>query len=388
MTPFRFNFVDIFRAPRLALSAKKTWVQLRALALALVLYNVGAYLALWLAGADPYAVWSSYYLFPTTFLVRPGVLNAAGYIIWALGAVAAFVATFLGMTAVAKVTAEQLRGNDFFSRREAGQFVRRNWRPIVFTPVAVLVCLAFLAGGGLLTGLIGKIPWFGDIFASLLLVPLFLGALLFILLALVFLLSFWLTPAVVGTTGDDTFETSFELYALATGQPWRLIVYELQTLALTVTSCAVFAAFALAATKVAFWALYLPMGEKAAVTFTAAARVLPPCARGACPLGGGENIAALTSSWGSAAVTLPLAWPQAIAATLVSLGLLVIYGIACAYGLNVHTVGQTLIYIILRKKKDDENLLEMFDDELEQAMLASAQEEEKAKADAAPPPPA
>ncbi len=131
------------------------------------------------------------------------------------------------------------------------------------------------------------------------------------------------------------------------------------------------------------------MGEKAAVTFTAAARGLPPCLRGECPLGGIGKIATLAGGWGSAApASLPLAWPQAIAATVVSLGLLIIYGIAFAYGLNVHTVGQTLIYIILRKKKDDENLLEMFDDELEQAMLASAQEEEKAKGDAAQAPPA
>jgi hypothetical protein len=73
---------------------------------------------------------------------------------------------------------------------------------------------------------------------------------------------------------------------------------------------------------------------------------------------------------------LPLPWPQAIAATLMSLGLLVILGVVCSYILNVNTVGQTIIYTILRKKKDDENLLEMYDDELEQAVLTLEKEKE------------
>jgi hypothetical protein len=72
----------------------------------------------------------------------------------------------------------------------------------------------------------------------------------------------------------------------------------------------------------------------------------------------------------SSGAVLPLPWPQAIAATLLSLGFLIIYGIVVSYILNVNTVSQTIIYTVLRKKKDDENLLEMYDDELEQAMLA------------------
>lgn len=378
MIPFRFNFIDIFRAPRLALSAKKIWVQLRALVLATIIYNAGAYLALWLSGEDVYAAWSTYYLFPTAALARPGVLGPVGYVCWASGTAGFLVAVLLGMTAVAKVTAEQLRGNDFYSRREAEQFVRRHWRAVVFTPIAVAICLAFLTGGGLLVGLIGKIPWFGDIFAALTFFPLFLIGLLFIVLLFVFALSFYLTPAVVGTTADDTFETSFELYAVTTAQPWRLVVYEILALALTVIGTAVFAAFAVAAAKLAFLALYLPMGDKAAVAFAAAARVLPPCLKGACGVGAHINIAALACSTGAPPTfTLPLAWPQALAATFISAGLLLAYGVVCAYGLNVHTASQTIIYIILRKKKDDENLLELYDDELEQALVTAPEEKNK-----------
>ena len=375
----RFSFIDVFRAPRLALSAKKIWTQLRALALGLILYNVFVYAAFAVSGADAYGIWSSYYLFPPLCLagsVYP--LNAAGVVLWAAGALAFFVVAFLGMTAVAKITVEQLRGNDFYSRREAGSYVRRHWRAVIFTPVAILVSLAALFGGGLLVGLVGKIPWFGDVVASLSLVPLFLGGLLFVFLVVVFFLSFWFTPPIVATTGDDTFETSFELFSTLSGQPWRLVLYEFLLRALILAGAGLFAFFSAAALKVAYLALYVPMGPKFAVAFAAAWRVMPCWLRGAYP----GNFAPLVwlsgvdvrSLFVSPAVALPLPWPQAIAAMFISLGLLVIFGVVVAYAVNVHTVGNTIIYVVLRKKKDDENLLEMYDDELEQAMLTLEKE--------------
>ncbi|HUU56330.1 MAG TPA: hypothetical protein VMW93_03205 [bacterium] len=381
MVELRFSFIDVFRAPRLALSAKKIWTQLRALALGLILYNVFVYAAFAVSGADAYGIWSSYYLFPPLCLagsVYP--LNAAGVVLWAAGALAFFVVAFLGMTAVAKITVEQLRGNDFYSRREAGSYVRRHWRAVIFTPVAILVSLAALFGGGLLVGLVGKIPWFGDVVASLSLVPLFLGGLLFVFLVVVFFLSFWFTPPIVATTGDDTFETSFELFSTLSGQPWRLVLYEFLLRALILAGAGLFAFFSAAALKVAYLALYVPMGPKFAVAFAAAWRVMPCWLRGAYP----GNFAPLVwlsgvdvrSLFVSSEAALPLPWPQAIAAMFISLGLLVIFGVVVAYAVNVHTVGNTIIYVVLRKKKDDENLLEMYDDELEQAMLALGTEPE------------
>ncbi|UCH78294.1 MAG: hypothetical protein JSU81_11335 [Candidatus Coatesbacteria bacterium] len=383
MIEFRFNFIDIFRAPRLALSAKKIWTQFRALALGLILYNLFAYAAFAVSGADVYRLWSTYYLFPPVAVALAYPLTLAGYLLWAAGTIAFFVVAFLGMTAVAKITIEQLRGNDFLSRKEAGQYVRRHWRPVVFTPLALLASLALLFGSGLLVGLIGKIPWVGDVAAGLSFVPLFLGGLLFLFLALVFAVSFWLTPAIVASTGDDTFETSFELFSTLSGQPWRLILYQFLLRVLTFSGAAVFAAFAAAAVKLVYIALYLPMGYKFAVAFEAAWRVMPSFYRGAypglCPplvWVSESGVAAWLAP--AAGGTLPLPWPQAIAATLLSLGLLVILGIVAAYSLNVNTVGQTIIYTILRKRKDDESLLEMYDDELEQAMITLERERQAA----------
>jgi hypothetical protein len=381
MVELRFNFVDIFRAPRLALSAKKIWTQLRALALGLILYNAFVYAAFAVSGADAYRIWSSYYLFPPLSLTAGAYpLSAAGVVLWAIGAFAFFLVSYLGMTAVAKIAIEQLRGNDFYSRREAGQYVRRHWRPVVFAPLALLVSLAALFGGGLLVGLVGKIPWFGDVVASLSIVPLYLGALLFVFLVLVFALSFCLTPAIVATTGDDTFETSFELFSTLSGQPWRLVVYELLAWALATAAAALFVFFSAAALKIAYLALYVPMGPKFVAAFAAAWRVMPCWMRGAFPGDfapwvwlSGLNVQSFFVSYEAA---LPLPWPRAIAATFLSLGFLVIYGIVVSYILNVNTVAQTIIYTVLRKKKDDENLLEMYDDELEQAMLALGSEAE------------
>ncbi len=379
MVAFRFNFIDIFRAPRLAFSAKKVWIQLRALALALVLYNLGAYGAFAVSGEGVYRLWSSYYLFPPLPLPGAGFeLNAGGSALWALGLLAFAVVVALGMTSVAKVTVEQLRGNDFFSRREAGHFVRRHWRPVVFAPAALAVAMAALFACGLLVGLIGKIPWFGEVFASLTVVLLFLGALLFLFLALAFAFSFYLAPAVVATTGDDTFETAFEIFSTLNSQSWRLVLYEVFLKWLVIAAGLAFAVVSFLALKVAYGALYIPMGAKAATIFAAAWRVMPVCLRGGCA--GAYPVCSWLradgfSLWGRADVILPLPWSQAVAATFVSLAFLVILGVVWAYALNVHTVGQTIIYTVLRKKKDDENLLEMYDDELEQAMMDVSKDE-------------
>ncbi len=383
MLEFRFNFIDIFRAPRLAFSAKKIWTQLRALTLGLILYNVFVYAAFAVSGTDVYRIWRSYYLFPPVaeaFGASP--VNAGGVVLWALGALAFFVVNFLAMAAVAKITIEQLRGNDFYSRREAGEYVRRRWRAVVFTPVAILISLAALFGGGLLVGLVGKIPWFGDVVAPLLFVGLYLGALLLVFLVLVFAVSLWLTPAIVASTGDDTFESSFELFSTLSAQPWRLVLYELLSRALTLVGGAVFAFFSAVAVGAAYAALHIPMGPKFGVAFAAAWRVVPSWLRGAYPAPCSvlEWLSGLGIPFVFSApeVSLPLPWPQAIAATLISLGLLVTIGVVVAYAVNVHTVGQTIIYTILRKKKDDENLLEMYDEELEQAMVALEREKEAA----------
>jgi len=52
---------------------------------------------------------------------------------------------------------------------------------------------------------------------------------------------------------------------------------------------------------------------------------------------------------------------------LITIALFVIGGTVLAYLLTNFSVGQSLIYVILRKKKDDENLVERKDeDELEE----------------------
>lgn len=381
MIPLRFNFIDILRAPRLAFSPKKIWIMWRALALALILYNAGAYLGWALAGGDVYGMWRTYYLFPPAALLGSGY-DVWGFLAWGMGAAAFFVSIFLGMTAVAKVTAEQLRGNDFFSRKDAGKFVARHWRAALGTPLAIALVLALLAGVALLIGLIGKIPWFGDIAAAASFLPMWLGGLFFIFMALVLALSFLLTPAIVGTTGDDTFETSFELFSTLSGQPWRIAVYETFLLVLTSAATLLFAAFAFAAAKAAYFTLALPMGAKAGLAFDAAWRVMPSWLRGVYP-GVCPPLAWVSETcaggccgaFGAGDVILPLPWPQALAATLLSLGFLAALGVVAAYKLSCLATGQTLIYVVLRKKKDDENLLEMFDDELEQAILEGEADE-------------
>ena len=61
-----------------------------------------------------------------------------------------------------------------------------------------------------------------------------------------------------------------------------------------------------------------------------------------------------------------------VVATIFAFGLYAVIGLIASYGLSVHNVGQTIIYIVLRKNKDDENLLGTFDNEYEEALMREA----------------
>ncbi|TFH65194.1 MAG: hypothetical protein E4G91_03375, partial [Candidatus Zixiibacteriota bacterium] len=177
----RYDFWDILRAPRLALSGKYLLAQARPLVYGYVIYLFMTYLAMLLEGGTLSELWNDHTLFPFTSL---GLLHWYGWVIWVVGIV--FAAGFYdyGNMTVAKLALEELKGNPFFSGKDAAKEARANLRSLWVAAallILLIVVLSLLQG---LIGLVVLIPYIGEIiYAVIYAVPFVLWSLFVVFLA-------------------------------------------------------------------------------------------------------------------------------------------------------------------------------------------------------------
>ncbi|MCX7021036.1 MAG: hypothetical protein NTW26_01950 [bacterium] len=386
-----FDFRDVVRAPRLGFSAKKIWVQFTGLVVGLVGYAVLAYASLLIAGASFAEIWLNYGALPVPMVFGPGSEVADyfvgvpwySWLIWAMGVLWALVIALLAGTATAKLTYEQLRGNDFFSKKEAWRFARKNAAAVVLSPVGLAILAAGLVFGGLVIGWFASwgavSAWIATFFF-----PAIIGVTIFTLyLAVIIVVGVVIAPAVVATTKNDTFETIFELFSTVAAQPWRLFLYEFLLFLVTLIAFGiflVFIAFALKMMKMVFGVWWgtdftqyvLPQAQHYThsflrvpvdVTQLYVTRFFESCQEhGFAPWF--LDIPGLYWVLEPQTYSFIPNQPGAglhVASIILSVGIIGLIGILASYLLATCQAGQTLIYVALRKKKDDENILERRD---------------------------
>ncbi len=373
MFEFYFDIRDIFKVPRAAFSIRRIAVHFRALVVAFFVYDVFSYVGLAISGISFTSAFSRYYLFPPilSFIAESAQISPAGVIIQLVGIFLFILINYIAGAAVAKITLEQLRGNSFYTAKESWAFVRRNWLAVITPPVIIFLFVSILIGVVLLFGAIGLIPFVGEFLVSLTVFPSYFIGLSILLFVVIGFFGFALTPAIVGSAGGDTFETTFELFSTVTNKPLRLIVYETVHTLFSALCTMVFAIVSILGIWISISFLTVVMGSKFLAIFSLAWGMLPSFVKflfSSHFLGG-------ALSWVKPGYIefagLPGVW-DIIVSTVFVFGLYAIIGVIVAYALSVHNVGQTIIYIILRKNKDDENLLEAFDAEYEEALMREA----------------
>ena len=382
MVAMRFDYRDLFRAPRIAFSFQRLWIQFLGILAGYGGYVVLTYLAFLLAGANLGVAWSSYGLVPCPIGMP---LPWHSKILFALGVVFLVYACLVTSTAVARAAYMHLKGNNFYTWKEAVRFaLKKKGGAVAATPIAILVILFFVALGGVVVGLFGRIPWgIGDVLGVgiSLFTPLWYAASLFLVfLALALGVSLWLTPAVLATTDDDAFEGIFQSFSTLASQPWRLIVYGGIIKVLSLAGFLVLAFFAKQAWVVMTRVLAFGMGDKWADISYAASYQLQNWIYPAI-----EWLRALPSnlSWAylvpQEIIGTELPAVATVSAIVTAVFLVVIGTVVLAYPLAIFNTGSTLLFLALKKKKDDENLLERKDKE-EETEEESEKEEEAADA--------
>ena len=207
----KFSFADVVRAPKLGFSAKKIWVGFLGLLFGTIVYSVLAYVAFVITpGWTWQSVWREYRYIPYLVIPFRGVGDHMPWYSWTIWAIGIILFVFIVLTAlcaIGKLTFEQLKGNEFYEIMESVKFAVKQWKGTLLSPVVLAIFIASLLLIGFIWGLVGRIPYAGQILTGLFFIPIAFGALFVVYLAIVFVLSLIISPAVTATTESDTFDT-------------------------------------------------------------------------------------------------------------------------------------------------------------------------------------
>lgn len=375
----QYRWQDVFRAGRLGFSPRKIGVAVKGLFYGALIYSVFSYAALWASSpqlSTIKATWQTYRFIPAPFV--QGNLNLIGGIIYAIACLIALFFYLVTLTAISKITFEQLKGDEFYEGREAWAFARKNWKGAFGSPIFLAIIIAVLLVVGLVMGLLFRIPHAGPVFIGLFSFPLIAGAFFIVYLTIVAGVVLLVAPAVVSTTDSDTFDTVFEAFSIINDQTWRFILWELLLLLTTIICVFVFAYLTKMAVsltnlvirqwagdnwsvmwKNAKWYLYMPNFFPLVL-----AKWFPSLLFPQSPF----------LSEGIAKSTL-------LGSFFMGLTFYLVAFIILGYAITIQGSGQTLIYTILVKIKDNKNLLEekeeLFGEEFEEEEEKETKKKEK-----------
>ncbi len=351
MPKLHFDIRDIFRVVRLGWSGRKIWVGLCGLIAAYVGYSILVTVAHLTDGKDLSWVWHRYGLFPGA---APGLRAPLGTVIDAIATLYALVVILLTTCMICKLTYQQLRGDDFYSSGDAWKFLKSNWTGVLFGPIAVLALFVFFVIAGILIGLAGHyIPWAGELVVAGLFIPIFFAALVAVFISIALVAAVMMSPAIVGTVGEDALEVVVQSFSMVWSQPWRLLIYVLWMKISVLIGATILGALMVVTAWLINRACGWFMGEKLVGMYSVAIHYVP------------FDFTALdpTLMFQLSRVGAPegsVVWAGYILAVMIVL----LTGVLIAYVQASYASGISLIYVILRKRKDDENLLEWEEEDL------------------------
>ncbi len=374
MLKLYFNYKDVFRAARLGLSPKKMWVMFWGLLLGFVAYGAFGYLSHAAAGRPAADTWAMFGLVPLPW----SDFGFWAWLLWGLGTLLFAVVMMLASTMTARITAEQLSGNEFFEVKEAGKFLKESWKSVLGAPLVIILFAVFLLACGGVLGLWGRIPFIGHLTVSLLALPIYFVCLFIAFLLVALAVALWFVPVIVGSTKSDTFDSLFETFSAITSQPWRLVVYTGLLKLVVLAGTLVFAWFTMTALGIAFQVLAVAMGQKFMdIALSGVALYTPPVALTAMI----AMMSNFWSAWGPAplAPCADLGWAGHISAFITGMSVNVVRLIVLSYAASSFVVGQTIIYGIIVMKRDERNIFERREEKPSEPAEAACGGEEEPK---------
>lgn len=372
-----FDIRDVFRAPRLALSGKKIMIQFFGLLTGYLGFLILTYIAHLLSKMSLSDIWESYRFFPLSDF---SFTNWYSWLIFIIGVVFLVFCWLLASAAVGKVTYEQLKGDEFYSAKDSVKFLKKHGQTVLASPLFLVGVALILIIGGIIIGLLGKIPYVGELGIGVFFaVPIFAVALVSVYVIFILAFSFLLAPAIVATTKEDIFETIVQLFSTIWSQPWRYFLYTGVILTLAKIGAFVLGYFVYRSVQLVYWSCGIFMSVKLTdITDEAFSYVTFPdwFFKFFANIFPGINFRFHLPETGWQGF---LSWSESISAFLIGITLILLVFGVLSYALSTLSTGQTITYIILRKKKDEENLLERKTEEEEEQEKIEEEEKEPEK---------
>jgi len=371
-----FNFKDVFRAARMGFSVKKMWVVFLGLLIGTVVYSIFAYMGLLLSGFTLSEIWGAYRYVPIPI---GEAFTLWGRILLCIGIALFIIINLFFGVATSKITYEQLKGDEFYEVKKALSFAFKEGKAVILAPITLILIIIGILVAGIILGLLGKIPWFGEIVLLLLSIPAFFGVLFLVYIVFALILSYYLSAGVVATTKSDTFDTLFEVFSTLNEQNWRFVCYESLLYGTKAIATGIFAWSVGRALWVAHTVLAAPwlMGtkyaniEQSALSYFTSTPLFDK-------LGGVLEFLKLDAIlYVPSSINLP--FPQAVLGFIFGIFLYFIVFMVLSYWGAIHWVGNTLIFTVLVKKKDDIDLLTPKEEEEEKFELSEEEEKEEEK---------
>ncbi len=369
-----FDFRDLFRSPRLALSGKKIWVFTIGNLAGYIVYWIFSHVSLLLSGKSVESSLSKYGLYPCLF---GNQAEWYSWLVYLTGILVWFTFILLSSTAVSRITLKQLKGNDFFSSGNAWNFALENWKGVILSPITIsFIILFFIFFAGIFS-LISSIPYIGKFLFSVPYIIYLFGAIFTIYTFFVFCVSAIYAPSIVGVYEEDTMGTVFHSYSITIGHPWRIILYHLLIIPIIILSVEIFSWFVMS--SVGFINLIFGhewfMGNQINNMVNYASGIVFPnwifdtIVSFRNIIGGIFDIHYYFKPLFVNSLlpqTNEMTSIASLPAGILSISYFIIGLSIISYGFSILAVSQTLMFIIFKKKSDDDNvLLRQDEDEIE-----------------------
>lgn len=273
---------DLFISLRMAFDMKKVFIQTIGVILAFLIFRLFMLINI-LIGQEkelPEGIWNWILWWTKPYLV-PLKDTIAGYgipgkIVLFVGIVISLLVLIISFAMVARMTIIQVKEDREMGMGEVLKWMKGKVKAVVLSPLAIVL---MIVGFGLVLtigGLIARIPYFGEIFGVLFTIPAFLTGLLLLFFAYILAFGIPMLPGVIGTEDGDTFDSVADMFLIATGQWWRMILYEIILVVMGIVLYNVLAYIAGLSMWASGFAIWTGMGDKLVELGAKAITFLPP----------------------------------------------------------------------------------------------------------------